>query len=107
MDTDGSVSKRGNQLCLVFTAHNSSLLAQVEIINQNLGLFSHSNSTQVGTNSWPKIKKYFQLVGSSNIAHIIRFQEYSVHKKLLYLAETKAYLKKYSFVRFPYCGPMV
>ncbi len=75
MDTDGSISKRGNQICLEFTSRNPVLLEQVWQTGQRLAIFAHKNSEQVGTNSWPRIRRYFSLIGSSNKIRIIRFNE--------------------------------
>lgn len=76
IDTDGSVSRRGrngSQFCIQFTSHNEGILKQVKKINKNLKIFTFSNKTGIGTNKWENIVKYFQIVGSSNPKHIVRF----------------------------------
>ena len=104
MDTDGSLSKRGNQMCLEFTSFNPVLLEQVWQIGKRCGLFTHRNKEQVGTNSWGKIKLYFNIVGSSNRIHIIRFCERLHNRKLLYKTGLFPYFKKYDGVRIPFVG---
>ena len=104
MDTDGSISKRGNQLCLEFTSKNPVLLDQVWKIGTRLGVFTHQSKEQVGTNSWPKIVRYFNLVGSSDRIHIIRFNEKFCDNKLLYKKDLFAYFKKYDGVLLPFRG---
>ena len=75
VDTDGSVSKRGSYLCLEFTSHNKVLLDQVYKLATRLGIFTHFGEHQTGTNKWKNIVRYFAVVGSSNLRHIIRFNE--------------------------------
>lgn len=105
MDTDGSLSKRGNQMCLEFTSKNLILLEQVWLIGKQLGIFTHRNKEQAGTNSWGKIVQYFECVGSSNRIHIIRFGERQCNQKLLYKTDLFPYFKKYDGVRIPFVGP--
>ncbi len=105
MDTDGSVSKRGNQPCLEFASRNPALLEQVWGLGLRLELFTHRNKEQVGTNSWSKIVKYFNVVGSSNKIHIIRFCERFSNGKLLRKTELLTYFKKYDAIRIPFVGP--
>ena len=85
MDTDGSVSRRGNQFCIQFTNHNKTLLNQVIQLGKKLEIFTFSDKTGTGTNRWENVKKYFNIVGSSNLKHIIRFD--------LRLKGVKAYRK--------------
>jgi hypothetical protein len=76
IDTDGSISRRGrngSQFCIQFTSHNKELLEQVNQIGRNLKIFTFSDKTGAGTNKWENIVKYFQIVGSSNPKHIVRF----------------------------------
>jgi len=73
MDTDGSVSRRGNQFCIQFTNHNKSLLRQVIHLGKKFNVFTFFDKTGTGSNSWNTILNYFKIVGSSNLKHIIRF----------------------------------
>ncbi|MFH1311517.1 MAG: LAGLIDADG family homing endonuclease [Nanoarchaeota archaeon] len=76
IDTDGSISRRGrkgNQFCIQFTSHNEYLLKQVNEIGKRLKVFTFNDKTGTETNKWDNIIRYFQIIGSSNPKHIIRF----------------------------------
>ena len=78
VDTDGSVTRRGSggkQFCIDFRAHNKILLSQVKQITEKDRLFTHFYNRSSGTNCWPSILKYFKMVGSSNLRHIVRFHQ--------------------------------
>ena len=78
IDTDGSISRRGrngSQFCIQFTSHNKKLLDQVYEVGKKLEIFTFYDKTGTGTNKWEKIIKYFRIVGSSNLRHIVRFNE--------------------------------
>lgn len=102
IDTDGSCCKRGTQMCLDFTSHNPLLLNQVFELGSNLGYFSYKAKKSIGSNSWPRIQKYFSEVGSSNLKHIIRFEERLKNGKLLYIRDTLKYFPKYQDLTLPY-----
>jgi hypothetical protein len=76
IDTDGCISRRGRngeQFCIQFSSHSPCLLNQVKNITKTSNLFTFSEERGAGTNKWENILKYFKLVGSSNLKHIIRF----------------------------------
>jgi hypothetical protein len=106
IDTDGSVSRRGingSQFCIQFTNHNPFLLEQVIAIGKELKIFSFSDKTGAGTNNWENIERYFRIVGSSNLKHIIRFDLRSKGINV-YRKEIEPYLKKglYSNLILPF-----
>jgi len=101
MDTDGSLCKRGNRLALVFTSYSRDLLNFAESLGSELEVFTHKNESQVGTDSWPKICKYFEVVGSSNPRHIICFLAKQKANRLIYKVETENFKNLYSGVK-PY-----
>jgi len=105
MDTDGSFSKRGSYMCLEFTSYNPHILKGTWQIGERLGIFTHKNKVQAGTNSWQKIIKHFNIVGSSNRIHIIRFYERFYNGKLLYKTDLFRYFKKYDAIPLPFTGP--
>ncbi len=102
MDTDGSFSRRSIYLCMAFTSYSPVLLNQVYELGLKSGYFTYNFKGQVGSNSWPKIKKYFSEVGSSNLRHIIRFEERFKHNKFLYQEETLKYFPEYESVILPH-----
>ena len=63
------------------------------------------NGSHLGTNSWERIQKYFMGGGSSNLRHIIRFNEGLVNKKFLYKRDVLDYLEQYKSVKIPFKGP--
>jgi hypothetical protein len=78
MDTDGSISRRGrggSQFCVQFNSHNKALLSQTYEIGKGLGIFTFLSKDGAGTNKWSNVVKYFRIVGSSNLRHIVRFYE--------------------------------
>ncbi len=96
MDTDGSVSRRGrkgSQFCIQFTSHNKFLLKQVYDLGKKIGIFTFYDKTGAGTNKWENIKKYFQIVGSSNPKHIVRFH-LRTQGKTIYRYEVPNYFKQ-------------
>lgn len=106
IDTDGSVSRRGrggSQFCIQFTAHNKFLLSQVIEIGKKLGLFTFVDKTGTGTNKWDNIVKYFRLVGSSNMKHIVRFHLRS-KGNTIYRSELPKYFRQsfYRNLNLPY-----
>ena len=102
VDTDGSVSKRGTYICLAFNSNNEILREQVFILGKNLKVFNHKYQDEIGTNSWKRIIKYFNIVGSSNVSHIIRFCERYYNKNYLYKKDTLNYYKMYKDVILPF-----
>lgn len=97
IDTDGSVSRRGrngSQFCLQFTSHNPFLLKQVIEIGKGIGVFTFVDKKNgAGTNSWENIRKYFSIVGSSNLRHIVRFNE-RLNGNTLYQKQVSRYYQK-------------
>ena len=102
MDTDGSLCKRGNRLALVFTSYDNYLLNLVESFGKEFDIFTHKNSSQVGTDSWPKICKYFQIIGSSNHRHVICFLAKLKCNKMIYKSETAKFKNLSTGLVLPY-----
>ena len=108
MDTDGSVSRRGKQFCVQFGSNNLLLLKQVNSIGKEWGIFTYISSNETGTNKWENVIKYFRIVGSSNLKHVIRFHLKYNENKTIYVKELQKYLKKdlYTNLNLPYkMGP--
>jgi DNA-binding transcriptional regulator WhiA len=109
VDTDGSVSRRGRkgvQFTITFDSRNTNLIEQVKQISDRHGLFTFvsQNNFQIGTNSKCKILRYFNVVGSSNLRHIVRFYEWFYNNKTLYQREVADYYQKgfYRDMKFPF-----
>ena len=102
VDTDGSISKRGTYICLVFNSNNEILREQAFILGKSLKVFNHKYKDEIGTNSWERIIKYFKTVGSSNISHIIRFCERYYNKNYLYKKDILNYYKMYKEIMLPF-----
>lgn len=96
MDTDGSVSRRGRngeQFCIQFSNYNKPLLNQAIFLGKKLGVFTFFEKKGTGSNSWESILKYFKIVGSSNLKHIIRF-DLRLRGIRAYRADIIPYLEK-------------
>ena len=107
MDTDGSVSRRGvggSQFCVEFTSHNKLLLKQVYDIGKRLGIFTFCSETHAGTNKWDNIEKYFRIVGSSNLRHIVRFHLRKYKNKTIYQKDLPKYFEQdlYKNLKLPF-----
>lgn len=102
VDTDGSICRRDKSICLAFNSYNKSLLKQVAQLNRKHRLFTHQCKDEIGTNSWKQIIKFYKLVGSSNLRHIIRFCEKYYNNKNLYKQDVLKYLNKYKDTKLPY-----
>lgn len=96
IDTDGSISRRGEQFTITFYSQNENLSKQVYSICKKFELFtfiSKDNKT-IGTNSKSRIVKYFKVVGSSNLRHIVRFCEWNNHNLFIYREDVTKYYQK-------------
>lgn len=107
IDSDGSISRRGrngSQFCLNFTNYNLVLLDQVEEILKELGIFGYRGKYDVGTNKWGNILKYFKIVGSSNIKHIIYFDQRERFNKSIYKNEVVGLINQniYKGLKLPF-----
>ena len=97
IDTDGSISRRGrkgSQFCIQFTSHNKYLLKQIKKIMQKENIFTFGDCTGAGTNKRENIIKFFKIVGSSNLRHIIRFHLRFYENKTIYQREVRNYYQK-------------
>ncbi|MEK6890135.1 MAG: LAGLIDADG family homing endonuclease [Nanoarchaeota archaeon] len=109
IDTDGSVSRRGRegkQFTITFFSKNINLVEQVRKISEKNSLFSFISKIgdTIGTNRSSLILKYFKIVGSSNLRHIVRFYERVYHNNTLYQKEVLSYYGKdlYMNISLPY-----
>lgn len=102
VDTDGSISRRDNYMCLSFDSHNPILLDQVWKIGNGIGIFTYRFKNQIGTNSWPRIVTYYKIIGSSNLSYIIRFSEKLYNNRRLYKTEVVNYFDMYKNKRLPF-----
>lgn len=114
VDTDGSISRRGrygSQFCIQFTSYSKPLLRQVYKIGREFGFFSFVDDKGTGTNKWDNIVKYFKIVGSSNLKHIVRFYLRYKENKTIYRDESPKYFEKdfYKKLDLPFKlkGPVV
>lgn len=105
IDTDGFVGKSNTRLKVVLTSHNKSLLEQIYSLSHNL--FNKSYKTNLEISSKSKVMTYLEEIGSSNLRHIIRINEYIKNNHLLYKEEVSAYYEKYAEVKLPYYGSVV
>lgn len=97
IDTDGSISRRGrdgSQFCIQFTSHNPFLLEQVYNLGKELEIFTFHDKTGAGTNKWENIEKYFKIVGSSNLRHIVRFYLRKYENKTIYQKDLSTYFEQ-------------
>ncbi|VVB98189.1 LAGLIDADG-like domain protein [uncultured archaeon] len=104
VDTDGTISRRGNQFTVQFISDYPSFLKAVYQIGTRMGVFTYLNGDEAGTNSWPRVVKYFKEIGSSHPKHIIRFKERYFHGRLIYLKEVGKLQEKseYKNLTLPY-----
>ena len=109
VDTDGFVGRDGKTFSIRFGAHNISLLDQVETLGKNMGFFTFRTKKETGTRNWKLIKMYFEVVGSSNLRHIVRFCEY-LQDNPIKKEDVLKYYEKYKYVNLPFkfkIGPIV
>lgn len=102
VDTDGCIGKSGNFFRIVFSSRNKNYLEQVWKIGTIHNFFGYLDHEQISTGAKAKVKKYFKLVGSSNLRHIIRFREWEENNKLLYVNETLNFYNKYAKIKLPW-----
>jgi hypothetical protein len=103
VDTDGSVSRRGNQFCIQFNSYHQDLIREAFQIATSLDLFTYKLDDETGTNSSRRVREYFRTVGSSNVRHIIRFIEYT-QGRMIYVKDIPdlCRLKMYKNLTLPY-----
>ncbi len=108
VDTDGCVSRRGRngeELSISFFSANPKLVNQVKKLSDGEGFFSYvsKNKTEIGTNSKKKALLYFKKIGSSNLRHIVRFNEFLVGNKV-YQKDVGTYYQKdlYRDINLPF-----
>lgn len=103
IDTDGSVRDY-----VYFSSHDNPLLKQVEEIGKNLGIFTSGNDTLIGTGVWSKVIRYFRIIGSSNLKHIVRFHKMLKENKFVYVKDVCKYYDEYKNMYLPFkTGSMV
>ena len=102
IDTDGSIAKDGKCLCIRFASYNNNLLDQVRKYGKQLNFISFASDIETGTRSFKKIIRYFKIIGSSNLKHIIRFKEKLENNKLLYVKDILDYYQKYKNTELPF-----
>lgn len=107
IDTDGSISRRGrggSQFCIQFSSHNPFLLDQVYNLGKELEIFTFHDKTGAGTNKWSNIEKYFNIVGSSNLRHIVRFYLRKYENKTIYQKDIPIYAEQdlYRNINLPF-----
>ncbi|PIU76027.1 hypothetical protein COS75_01250 [Candidatus Pacearchaeota archaeon CG06_land_8_20_14_3_00_35_12] len=105
IDTDGSVSKDGETLCIRFRSHNPLIIEQLAKLNEQLNIFTFQYKTVIGTRNINKIDSFFKTIGSSNLSNIIRYCEFK-KGNLIKKEEVLKYADLYKKVRIPY-GPLV
>lgn len=105
IDTDGTVSKDGEALCIRFVSHSPPLMKQIRDANKKLNIFTFNYKTVIGTRNISKIDEFFKVVGSSNLSNIIRYCEFK-NGNLLKKEETLNYHPAYRNIKIPY-GPVV
>lgn len=107
VDTDGCLGKSGCNFKLTVCSHNPALLKQLNQINDKYGFFNRIYGQKLETCSMEKAKKYMSIVGSSNLRHIVRFNEKLNNDKLLYRYEVLDYYERYKSIKLPFYEPVV
>jgi len=102
VDTDGSISKSGNGMSLVFSSGNPKLLSQVSGIFESLGIKHSKYEHAIYCRSKESIVKYFRIVGSSNMKHIVRFENAIKRNNFLKVEEVLSLYKNYINLRLPF-----
>lgn len=107
VDTDGCIGRSGDNFKLVFTSYNKSLQNQINKINNKFKFFNRLYGNNFETCSFNKVKHYMAEVGSSNLKHIVRYNEKLKEGKHLYKIEVLDYYPRYKNLKLPYFGPVV
>jgi hypothetical protein len=102
MDTDGSIHMSSDDSILAFRSYSDGLRSDFYAALETFGIKLTCSGKDVETHSVRKIKKYFQLIGSSNLKHILRFLEYTGRKNTVKARDTPHYFETYSGLHLPY-----
>jgi hypothetical protein len=100
-DTDGSIHMSSKWCVLDFTS-NSILLKDFKNHMENFDIPCFITSNHVNITSLWKIKRFMEVIGSSNVKNIIKFQEYTKNKISLKNKDTLKLLSKYKEMKLPY-----
>ena len=104
VDTDGSISKDGSTISIRLHSSNPSLLESLVegIKTHKLNFFSFVYEQSIGTHSLSKIENYFRTVGSSNLKHVVKFNEWHSRKKFVRTREVLDYFESYKVTPLPF-----
>ncbi len=97
VDTDGSIRNYVN-----FWSNNPIIIKQVEELNQKLKIFTTSNEKFVSTGVWNNVIRYFKIVGSSNLKHIVRFHKKFISGQKVYVKDAPKFYKEYKNIKLPF-----
>jgi len=97
VDTDGSIRNYVN-----FWSNNPIMIKQVKELNQKLKIFTVSNEKFVSTGVWNNVIRYFKIVGSSNVKHIIRFHRRFIDREKIYVRDVPKFYKEYKNIKLPF-----
>ena len=100
-DTDGTISRRSTYMCLEFTSHHPSLLEQVYLLGKERGFITYRYGNNIGTNSARAVLRFFESVGTSHIAHIVRLMEWRQGRRL-YKVDVLEHYHKYKNIALPF-----
>lgn len=100
-DTDGSIFMSSKWCVLDFT-NNSRLLKEFQRCMKSFGIPCFISSNHVNITSLWKIKRFMNLIGSSNMKNIIKFEEYYNNKVSLKNRDVVKLFSKYQNFQLPY-----
>jgi len=102
-DSDGSIYMTSKNCIAQFTITHNEMRKQVYNTLQNLEIpcFVASGNKINLTSLW-KIKKLYNLVGSSNLKNVIKFIEYLKNKTTIKSKDLKNYIEAYKNTKLPY-----
>lgn len=89
---------------LKFHSSNPPLLSSVleGLKIHKLDFFSFAYERSCGTHSTGKVKEYFRTVGSSNLKHVLKFNEWHTHGRLICTKDTLALFGSYRNTPLPF-----
>lgn len=101
-DTDGSLYFSSRRCILNFSCYSSIMRKQIDSYLNTFGIPVSRTGNNINVSSLWKIKRFMEIIGSSNVKNVIKFLEYINNKKTVRTEDLKKYFKLYESIKAPY-----
>lgn len=103
-DTDGSLYLSSRRCIMNFSCYSTFMQKQIHQSLNQLGIPTSLVKNNINASSLWKIKKFLEIVGTSNTKNVIKFLEYTRNKRTIRTDELNRYFELYESVKLPFMG---